>query len=210
MTIVHSLAGSLAPLAPPPPSPHPLTRTQSLDPCPLCPARQGCGFKLGHLTQQSAAWALLGMNLGSSFSPAAQLKDSDELLVVAYPSFNPRGAHVAQQRPDPASSHANPSPHANASPSAIFSATEELCAARSLWDAVAADPSGPPFVLFNAELDRLRGGYYPSLFFPELARLTHEWLPQVRKHRPPLPACACGLRDGAHADVLCMGHSSQS
>jgi len=41
-----------------------------------------------------------------------------------------------------------------------------------------AQPRGKPIIVFNGELDRLRGGYYPSLFFPELARLTNEFLPK--------------------------------
>jgi hypothetical protein len=43
------------------------------------------------LTKQNAAWAALGVNIfGSKFSPADLVQDSDELFVVAYPSFNPR------------------------------------------------------------------------------------------------------------------------
>jgi hypothetical protein len=34
-------------------------------------------------------------------------------------------------------------------------------------------------VLFNAELDRLRNGYYPGIFYPQMARLTREFLPLV-------------------------------
>lgn len=36
------------------------------------------------------AWAIVGL-YKSAFDPVALVKDSDELLVVAYPSFNPRG-----------------------------------------------------------------------------------------------------------------------
>lgn len=55
---------------------------------------------------------------------------------------------------------------------------EELSATRELYDNAAA-PSGRPLIIFNGELDRLRGGYYPGVFFPELAKLTNEFLPQV-------------------------------
>eukprot|EP00878_Enallax_costatus_P006467 GHUV01006779.1.p1 GENE.GHUV01006779.1~~GHUV01006779.1.p1 ORF type:complete len:312 (+),score=85.97 GHUV01006779.1:437-1372(+) len=59
-----------------------------------------------------------------------------------------------------------------------FNPREELSATRQLWDA-AAKPKDRPLIIFNGELDRLRGGYYPGLFFPELAKLTSEFLPQV-------------------------------
>eukprot|EP00879_Flechtneria_rotunda_P006345 GHRR01006669.1.p1 GENE.GHRR01006669.1~~GHRR01006669.1.p1 ORF type:complete len:315 (+),score=91.74 GHRR01006669.1:319-1263(+) len=102
-------------------------------------------FRLGYLTKQSAAWAVLGMNLGNKFRPSDLVKDADKMFVVAYPSFNPR---------------------------------EELSATRQLYDA-AAGPKGRPLIIFNGELDRLRGGYYPGLFFPELAKITEEFLPKV-------------------------------
>ena len=53
----------------------------------------GTGFKFGYLTKQNALWSTLGVNGlfgGKKFSPAELVQDSDELLVVAYPSFNPR------------------------------------------------------------------------------------------------------------------------
>ncbi|EFJ41431.1 hypothetical protein VOLCADRAFT_107711 [Volvox carteri f. nagariensis] len=68
-------------------------------------------FQLGYLTQQNAAWAVFGF-YKSGFDPVKLVKDTDDMLVIAYPSFNPRG-----------------------------------------------------------ELDRVRGGYYPALFFPEIAKL---------------------------------------
>ncbi|KAF5827075.1 hypothetical protein DUNSADRAFT_1385 [Dunaliella salina] len=95
---------------------------------------------------QNALWSALGVNigLGQKFSPVQQVKDSDELFVIAYPHFNPR---------------------------------EEMGAVFELYQQV-AQPRGMPIIIFNGELDRLRGGYYPSLFFPELARLTNDFLPK--------------------------------
>ncbi len=54
-------------------------------------------FKLGYLTKQNAAWAVLGVNLfGAGFKPSQLVQDSDALFLVAYPSFNPRwGAGAA-------------------------------------------------------------------------------------------------------------------
>lgn len=46
-------------------------------------------WKMGYLTKQTAAWAMFGRNMGG-FNPAQLVKDSDEMFVVAYPSFNPR------------------------------------------------------------------------------------------------------------------------
>lgn len=35
----------------------------------------------------------------------------------------------------------------------------------------------PPLLGPQGELDRVRGGYYPGLFFPELAKVTNEFVP---------------------------------
>lgn len=35
----------------------------------------------------------------------------------------------------------------------------------------------PPLAVPQGELDRVRGGYYPGLFFPELAKVTNEFVP---------------------------------
>lgn len=56
--------------------------------------------------------------------------------------------------------------------------SEELTATRELYDNAAA-LKDRPLIIFNGELDRLRGGYYPSWGFPELAKLSKEFLPQV-------------------------------
>jgi len=101
-------------------------------------------FKLGYLTKQNAAWAMLGLNLGQAFKPSQLVKEGDKMFVVAYPSFNPR---------------------------------EEMSAVRQLYDD-AAKQQQRPLIIFNGELDRLRGGYYPGLFFPELAKITSEFLPK--------------------------------
>lgn len=64
----------------------PITTTQSIN-----QQTESTRFKFGYLTKQNAAWAALGVNVfGSKFSPADLVKEADELLVVAYPSFNPR------------------------------------------------------------------------------------------------------------------------
>ena len=34
-----------------------------------------------------------------------------------------------------------------------------------------------PLVVFNGELDRIRSGYYPAVFYPGLAKMAREWLP---------------------------------
>jgi hypothetical protein len=48
-------------------------------------------FKFGVLTKQNALWSTIGVNLfGAAFDPAAVVRPEDELLFVAYPSFNPR------------------------------------------------------------------------------------------------------------------------
>ncbi|PNH10484.1 hypothetical protein TSOC_002810, partial [Tetrabaena socialis] len=114
-------------------------RGQTEDPAagrkPLEPQFADATFQLGYLTQQNAAWAMFGF-YKSGFDPVQMIKDTDDLLVIAYPSFNPR---------------------------------EELSAVYELHDKVAR-ARGMPIIMFNGELDRVRGGYYASLFFPEIAK----------------------------------------
>lgn len=109
------------------------------------PKFDSTAFQLGYLTQQSAAWAVLGVNWGARFSPTQQIKESDKLLVAAYPSFNPR---------------------------------EELSSVLQLWRECCAGAAGRNMLVFNGELDRVRGGYYPGLFFPEIQKFADELLPQ--------------------------------
>jgi hypothetical protein len=52
-----------------------------------------------------------------------------------------------------------------------------MSAVRQLYED-AAKQQQRPLIIFNGELDRLRGGYYPGLFFPELAKITSELLPR--------------------------------
>lgn len=54
----------------------------------------------------------------------------------------------------------------------------EMVAVGELWQTAAA-PRDMPIIVFNGELDRLRNGYYPALFYPKLARLSRELLPQL-------------------------------
>jgi len=54
----------------------------------------------------------------------------------------------------------------------------ELIAVEKLWRGAGRD-SGRPLILFNAELDRLRSNYYPSLFYPAMARLSKEFVPLI-------------------------------
>jgi hypothetical protein len=46
--------------------------------------------------------ALQGMNFGNKFQPSDLVKPDDKMFVVAYPSFNPRGAQP-QLNPEPKS-----------------------------------------------------------------------------------------------------------
>jgi len=64
----------------------------------LCLVAAGDEFRLGYLTKQSAAWAVLGVNFGSKFQPSDLVKPSDKMFVVAYPSFNPRGKSWSSTR----------------------------------------------------------------------------------------------------------------
>lgn len=55
---------------------------------------------------------------------------------------------------------------------------EELAAAEQLYkETCTATPR--PMIIFNGELDRIRGGYFPALLYPGIARLEKEFLPQM-------------------------------
>jgi hypothetical protein len=56
---------------------------------------------------------------------------------------------------------------------------EELSAVEALWQQESRQAPGRPILVFNGELDRIRGGYYPALFFPELDRIGKTMLPQA-------------------------------
>lgn len=34
-----------------------------------------------------------------------------------------------------------------------------------------AKAAGIPMIIFNGEMDRIRGGYFPALFYPSLAKV---------------------------------------
>ena len=99
-------------------------------------------FQLDYLTKPSGLLDI-GIDL-SNFNPAARVKSTDELLIMAYPSFDPR----------------------------------EMDAVGKVWNG-AAKEQGQSIILFNAELDRLRNGYYPALFYPKMAKLSKEFIPNV-------------------------------
>lgn len=48
---------------------------------------------------------------------------------------------------------------------------------KEVYDAV-IEGSDRPLVIFNGELDRIRSGYYPPFFYPGLAKMAQDWLPQ--------------------------------
>lgn len=54
----------------------------------------------------------------------------------------------------------------------------ETLALRELDEEV-CEPTNKLLLIFNGELDRFRGNYYPSLFYPKAASLSEEWLPRV-------------------------------
>lgn len=51
----------------------------------------------------------------------------------------------------------------------------ELVAADKVWQFA----KEKTLIFFNAELDRLRSNYYPGLFYPNMARLSRDMIPQV-------------------------------
>lgn len=57
-------------------------------------------------------------------------------------------------------------------------ARAEIIETAALWDG-AVRGSGRPLVIFNGELDKLRGNYYPPFVYPKLAVVSREFIPQV-------------------------------
>lgn len=51
----------------------------------------------------------------------------------------------------------------------------EMIAVSELWEATR--DTGRPIIVFNGELDRIRSGYYPGLFYPKLGRLAKSFIP---------------------------------
>lgn len=111
-----------------------------------------------------------------------QVKPSDSMLVVCYPHFNPRG--VAQACIGVFAS-ALPSERM---PTVLHPPAEELSAAREL-DTQVAKPKGLPLIIFNGELDRLRGkSRAPAL---AVAWLRSEGSNEAREGRGAQPAQLC-------------------
>lgn len=115
-------------------------------------------FAVGYLTRPNALWSLTGVNF-DRWSPCVQVRDEDEVVVISSPCFN---------------------------------AKEELKAARQIWEekcgsgggsaqqqGTAASQTEKTMIVFNGELEKLREGYYPPMFFRELAAINQEWLPRM-------------------------------
>ena len=99
-------------------------------------------FQLDYLSEPNFLLDI-GIDL-QKFNPADRVSASDELLIMAYPHFDPR----------------------------------EMIAVDRVYREAARD-RGIPIIMFNAELERCRGGYYPALFYPQIARLTRDLLPLI-------------------------------
>lgn len=54
----------------------------------------------------------------------------------------------------------------------------EMAAVGRIWKESTC-ATNTPLIMFNAELDRLRNGYYPALFYPGMAKLSAEFVPLV-------------------------------
>jgi hypothetical protein len=54
----------------------------------------------------------------------------------------------------------------------------ELVAADKVWKSIENDED-KTMIFFNGELCRLRSNYFPGLFYPEMARLTREMIPEI-------------------------------
>lgn len=71
-----------------------------------------------------------------------------------------------------------------------------------------AKTSSSPIVIFNGELDRIRSGYYPALFFPKLGKLAKTFIPHFESafyihnfkgNRGGMSDCFCSVLNVLHA-----------
>ena len=56
-------------------------------------------------------------------------------------------------------------------------AIAEMVAVKEVYDAK-LQGTDRVLLVFNGELDRIRSAYYPAVFYPGLAKMAKEWLPQ--------------------------------
>ncbi|KAL4447481.1 hypothetical protein ABPG75_004700 [Micractinium tetrahymenae] len=114
----------------------------------LDPVFNDTKFKFGYLMKPNALLDM-GITVGK-VNAADQLDGREELLVAAYPHFNP------QEMLEVAALH------------------EHLVK-------VAASGEPPvPIITFNAELDRIRTGYYPPLFYPKIGQIAKTLIPKFQ------------------------------
>ncbi|KAI3429306.1 hypothetical protein D9Q98_005401 [Chlorella vulgaris] len=104
---------------------------------------EGSSFKFGYLMKPNP-FLDMGITIGK-INAADQLDGNEDLLVMAYPHFNP------QEMLEVAQIH------------------EHLA---SIGNKDAA------IVTFNAELDRIRTGYYPPFFYPAIGKIAKSFLPK--------------------------------
>jgi hypothetical protein len=108
------------------------------------PVFDGSSFKFGYLMKPNP-FLDMGITVGK-INAADQLSGSEQLIVAAYPHFNP----------------------------------QEMLEVAELHTALNAKAKGgapTPIVTFNAELDRIRTGYYPKLFYPKIGKIAESFIP---------------------------------
>jgi hypothetical protein len=149
-------------------------------------------FQIGYLTRPNALWSLTGVNF-DGWSASAQVAPSDEVLVVAYPTFNAKeelgsAREVYEAKVEIGSSSTTGGPGAAGSGSGGETASSSSSSSSS------SSPPGRAMIVFNGELEKLREGYYPPFFYRDLAKIATEWLPRmevaysVRNFRGSRPA----------------------
>jgi len=129
-------------------------------------------FRLSYLTSPSGLGdmgidlaGLVAKAKGGDASAAGRLRTTDGVVLAAYPSFQVqemlelRGIHAAlrERSSGPADPLAPP-----------------LADTRS---GAVGTVDRPATICFNGELERYRGGYYPKLFYPKVAKMSEEWIP---------------------------------
>lgn len=55
---------------------------------------------------------------------------------------------------------------------------DEILYVEELWSDLEKKNESRPIVIFNGELDRLRSGYYPGLFYPKISKISKSFIPK--------------------------------
>ena len=131
-------------------------------------------FRTGYLTDPSP-WLEVGWDKGKKpIKELTRAADDDELYVAAYEYDDVcrARARALMDRESRWRASDGGAPHASLARRYPHFNVNETLALRELDEEV-CEPRGRPLLIFNGELDRFRGGYYPKWFYPKVRPEPH-------------------------------------